>query len=580
MPKPSVGISSSVAWFILLTSLCCILSLSSIDHNGTSDMASIVGKQFVIPRYFPNGTMSVIMFFGIVAMIILIVKRDSLTMQGDHDRMTNHHYLHRRYSLRSIIFFFIPTSILHLNYFIVEMCCLDRWVRCDSDEANAFGVNLSAVIFHMTCIIFAFGETVVCWIMKRRNFKPSQSIYHGLAVVQSANIAIWFDSLLSEAFHHINKNWESFDSYFSFCNATESARNHSNTFCSQSSVASIWFLWSSPFIYPITIEFALLVSENLLGRIIVEEDNNGVDNQQAAQRVRGHANADEQMPLLGFVNNQHRNGDIDAAGRANRAADERVGRPENRHRADLPPAYARQRFSNIFRLIALVVNIFYLVLTILVFVGYKSSGVASGVENELQIFDNVFSIYNVLYDIFSITWCLVGILSCRKFRCATSQTSFLEYLLLFATSGVVLQSIKRIMAFSVHSDPSMFVVYLACAVLDVCQSLLQIVFYYFAKDVKFQPFDNGRRADDPFCVALFKDSLVIVAVNNFFIWISDSFLLPETLPIITPSDYAIDQWPVFDNVVTPLTIFFRFNSVILFSCIGTDIFQPGEMHQD
>jgi len=140
---------------------------------------------------------------------------------------------------------------------------------------------------------------------------------------------------------------------------------------------------------------------------------------------------------------------------------------------------------------------------------------------------------------------------------------------------------KRIVGFAADSDASMFGFYVTCGCLDIVQSLLQIVFYYFAKDVKLQPFnDNGERADNARWVTIFNASLVVISVSNLFIWMSDSFLLPEILPGITPSDYVIEQWPVFDNTVTPITIFFRFNSALLFWCIGTDVFRPGELHQE
>lgn len=107
---------------------------------------------------------------------------------------------------------------------------------------------------------------------------------------------------------------------------------------------------------------------------------------------------------------------------------------------------------------------------------------------------------------------------------------------------------------------------------------MQIVFYYFAKDVKLQP--HGQHPDDVTSVARFNTSLVVISVCNIFICLSDSCLLPEILPRMTPSDYVIEQWPVFDNAVTPITIFFRFNSVLLFWCLGTDVFKPDELHQD
>jgi len=555
MPEPSVGISSSIAVFLLLTSVCCILSLSSTDDSGLVDISSGASveqrKVFGIAKYVPNLVITFVMLIGIAAMVILMFKQDDLTTRGNEGLLTRRHYLHRKHSLRSIIFFFVPESILHLNYLIVEISCVDRWTHCDKTVTN-----WSEIIFHSVCFIFASFEMIVCWIMKPRNFKPSQWVWHGVAIIQAANFAIWFDSLLKEAYHRIHDNAEFFDSYFSFCNTTSQNRSHSGMWCSDSSIAASWFVWSCPFLFPITIEFALLVSETFLGKVIIGNDNDNGENVPADRPGTGRsgADADERTPLLLHGN-------------------------DNQNRATLPSEYRNSCYSQIFVVISLVMNIVYLVLTVLVFVGYKLNGHPDS-PHHLQPFDNAFTIYTIVYDVFSMICCVVGIVSSRKFRRPHSHTSFLEYLLLVATAGVLLQSMKRLVAFASSGNGPMFAVYITCVVVDMCQSVFQIVFYYFAKDVKLQPSNNGGPADSASRVVVFNASLVVIAVSNLFIWISDSFLIPQILPGITPSDYAIDQWPVFDNAVTPITIFFRFNSAMLFWCIGTDVFQPGELHQD
>ena len=550
MSDASVGVSSSVAFFLLLTSVCCICSLSSIN-DGRDTVTSIRSvepeKAVKVPKYVPNLAMSSVMVIDIVAMGVLILKRDELTTTDDEQQMTRHHYLHRKYSLRSIIVFFVVGSILHINYLVVEFTCMDKWTQCEYTFTN-----VSELILHFGCIIFASFEAAVCWIMNLRSFQPSQWVWHGLAVVQAANVAIWFDSVLREAYHRIHEDSESFDSYFSLCNAT--SKNENATWCSDSSAAATWFNTSIPFLFPVTIEFALLVSETLLDRLIVDGPGNGNDN-------RGNQRVDSARQ---------------DAGRPADDPNERTRLLERRL-----SSYANSRRSKMFVLIADVINIVYFVLTILVFVGYKLIH-RPGMASQLQRFDDVFTIYSVFYDIFSVICCAVGILSCRTFRRPHSHTSFLEYFLLLATSGVLLQSMKRIVAFATntYSNTSVFAFFVGCGVLDIIQSLLQIVFYYFAKDVKLQPYNNGGQADNASCVTVFKTILVVISVNNVAMWISDSFLIPEILPGLTPNNYVTEVWPVFDNVVTPITIFFRFNSALLFWCIGTDVFRDGELHQD
>ena len=547
------GISTSFAVFLLVTSVCCILSLSRTDNSTTNTthrgISAEQRKMFRVPKYVPNLAMTLVMLIGIAAMVILMFKPGDLTTTGDEGQLTRRHYLHRKHSLRSIMFFFAVGSMLHLNYLIVEFVSTESWTHCDRQDITVN--NASELIFHSVCIIFATCETIVCWIIKPCNFKPSQCVWHGVAIVQAANFAVWFDSLLKESYHRIYDNAEFFDSYFSFCNMTSQNRNRSETWSSDSSIAAKWFTWSIPFLFPVTIEFVLLVSETLLGKVISRSRSRNSDQSNHAN-VPAAGPANQETPLLPDGN-------------------------ENPNRACLPQSYTNSRCSKIFILGSFISNIFYSLLTILIFVGYKLSG-SPDIVNQLQTFDNVFAIYTVLYDVFSILCCVVGILSCRKFRRPHSHTSFLEYLLLVATCGVLLQSMKRIMAFISSTDAPMLAWYVASGILDMCQSILQIVFYYFAKDVKLQPFDrpNDGQADSASSVAVFNAMLAVTSATNFFMWISDSFLLPEILPGITPFYYLIEQWPVFDNAVTPITIFFRFNSALLFWCIGTDVFQRDE----
>jgi len=506
--------------------------------------------QLGIPRHVPNLVMSSILLIGITAMGILIVKRDDLTTEEHEERMSRHEYLHRKYSLRSIIVFFVLGSILHLNYFIEELSCVEVWTRCK--DVSYVITNVSELIFHYGCILFMISETAVCWIMNFRNFVSSQWVWHGMAVVQSANIAIWFDSLLQEAYHRIHGNSEYLNSYFRFCDANVMSNSHNQTlWCSESSVPAKWFLLSIPFLYPVTIEFALLVSETLLGRVAGENvgDNNAAVERPDPPPATGDP-PNEGTPLL----------------------QRRVG---NQNRSHLPPAYANSSASKIFILISVFINIVYSVLTILVFVGYK----LSGVDYQQQAFDDVFAIYSVIYDVFSIVCCCIGIATCRHFRRPRSHTSFLEYLLLLSTAGVFLQSMKRIAGFVSYSDEPTFTAYVFCGGLDILQSFIQIVFYFYAKDIKLRLSEYGGQADSASSITVFTSILVVVSVNNAVMWLSDSFLLPDILPDITPSNGEIELWPVFDNVVTPITIFFRFNSALLFWCIGTDVFQPGD-HED
>jgi len=568
---PSVGISSSVAVFLLFMSVCCMLSLSSKDNHenrhkqrdrgsGGNDM-----KWIVIPDHVPNFAMISVMSIGILVMVVFMFKRRDLTTQVAQS--ISRHDLHSKFSLWSITAFFVGVCVLGINYILAEISCGSKWTVCDHNEMEIMLVNASNMVFHIVFVAFASCETIVCWALRGLNIKRSQLVWHGLAVVQAANIALWFDSVLTES-HHRNKNdADIFIAYFTFCNATKENRNDSEAdeWCSESIVAK-WFVMSIPYLFPITIEFSLLVSETFLDKSIGAESNGFNENDVESvvvpesinhRRCSSAEDSTELTPLRSSSRNENSN-------------------PESTSNS------TNSSRSNIFILISVIINIVYLVLTILLFIGEKSVNDGPYIKDQSQTYNNIFAVYSVGYEMFSITCCIVGIHSCRTFKRHRSHTSFLEYLLLFATSGVLFQSIKRLVAFAVRnaSDNELNIVYYLLEFLDMTQALLQIVFYYYAKDVKLRTTNNGGRADSPTKVFVLKCTMVVISITNFATWISDSFLLPELSTSVTPSEYSIEQWPVFDNVVTPIVIFFRFNCALLFWCIATDVFRPGELHEE
>jgi len=227
-----------------------------------------------------------------------------------------------------------------------------------------------------------------------------------------------------------------------------------------------------------------------------------------------------------------------------------------------------------FTSISAILNIIYLVLSIIVSVGKKWN-------NQSQHFSDVYTQYCVVYYSFLTICCVVGILSSRRLkRQQHSHVSFLEYLLLFATSGVFFQSAKRVLAFGNNNKSlqSYITVQLLSAyymedLLDLIQVISQIVFYYYVKDVKPQLTCNSRNAHrSRICDAVFKNIIFVTCTSNFAIWAIDSFLYPDMTAVITPAKQSvIETWKVFDNITPPIYIFFRFNSMLLFGCIYTDI---------
>jgi len=126
-------------------------------------------------------------------------------------------------------------------------------------------------------------------------------------------------------------------------------------------------------------------------------------------------------------------------------------------------------------------------------------------------------------------------------------------------------------AFTDNSEVSGWIpVYDTAEILDIVEAPLQIVFYFYAKDALPQLINDDGHYDTG---TVFKTTIIILSIGNFTEWFINSFLYANLNVSITPFRYSIEQWPVFDNAVNPISIFFRFNSALLFWCVGTNL-QP------
>ena len=537
-------ISSSVAVFLILTSVCIVLLLST----GSKDDDDKTGQTRIeIANYVPKVVMFCVTSIAIVAMVVFIVRRKEMTSRENEIHFTNRHIRHRLFSFRSLLVFFIAGVILHLNYIFFEFACISRWTDCETEIKV---LNIFEVIVHITCLIFISCETIICWVMKDLSFKQSSWFWHGLAIVQAANIVQWFDALFEEADSRVKNKSDVFEMYFTLCNATAENRSFSATYvCSKSSSLVQWVDWSIPVFFPISIEFFLLVTENFLDRSI------------GAESRRLNQNAEEGRPNNDNEANRQEDNHAPPAGQPNRSNDNEELTPllnGNFSRENTTPS-AKLIGLIIFIMVTGFMNVIYFVLSIIVYLNHRSES-----EAHSQTIDNVFTIHVNVYYLFSIFCSVVGFLSCRKFQRRHLRTSFLEYLLLFSTSGVLLQSFKRMVAFTADKETSGWIpVYNMAEILDIIEAPLQILFYFYARDVIPQLCNNRS--------SVFKTIIIAIFINNLTEWGINSIFYANLFISITPFGHSIEQWPVFDNAVNPISIFFRFNSALMYLCIGMDL---------
>jgi len=128
-----------------------------------------------------------------------------------------------------------------------------------------------------------------------------------VAIIQAANVALWFASLLKESRHRIEDDVDDIAAYFTLCNATlmETKGNNSDSTDDLLAEASVWFFHTSAFLYPITIEFSLLMCETFLDKVMeVKNPADATANIDEENAAGSNIDADSENPEDSSNNNQ------------------------------------------------------------------------------------------------------------------------------------------------------------------------------------------------------------------------------------------------------------------------------------
>ena len=107
---PATSVSSSVAVYLLLASVCCFLSLSTLDIPSPEHHQDTGVVPIRLPIYIANIAMLLVMLAGILIMQVFIARRRVLTV-GDHESSSRHKH-HRKYSRFGVSFSFSSVSVL------------------------------------------------------------------------------------------------------------------------------------------------------------------------------------------------------------------------------------------------------------------------------------------------------------------------------------------------------------------------------------------------------------------------------------------------------------------------------------
>jgi len=141
-----------------------------------------------------------------------------------------------------------------------------------------------------------------------------------------------------------------------------------------------------------------------------------------------------------------------------------------------------------------------------------------------------------------------------------------EYFVILSCIGPIMQSIFTIVA-NVHmvgfaAPTGMFLTEEITNILHICT---QVVFYAYAKSIQIRTFADNEITERELRRkrSILMGVISYFALCNFAIWVEDSFIETHSSATSWQKQY-FDNWPLIYNTFNPLSLVFRFNSVLLF----------------
>ena len=276
---------NAVTLFFLLTSACIVLSLFTVVSDQFKTAYADVPQLIII----------VIMTAGLALMIKFVRMQKRKEIISTDDRQHLYHHVHTLISIMGIMVFYCQGIILDINHFIAGFGCLPNWIHCN----NAYVViyHIVDLLYYAMRPVFMGLECVVCVIMACYSFHQGALITYGVAIIQSANIAICFQTIVSETFDHhheisLDINFLSTSCWnhehntsWSHCpiTANDTADINNTTDCCwpKDNQLVLWLESSNPSMYMIVVEFSLLVGEIMFEKL--HEGHNGTRDEQSVQ---------------------------------------------------------------------------------------------------------------------------------------------------------------------------------------------------------------------------------------------------------------------------------------------------------
>ena len=517
------------------------------------------------PNYVAQGLITGFQISGIVSMSLMMFRLDKRPAHdciADADHQPWHLFIGRNIRLFGIVPFFYAILVFDVFLLIASWNCYDAWIACSSGVVRAENiVDLARPVIRT---VYLFTEVTICVNFNATDFHRNKLLLAGLAIVQAANLSCWLDALLIESSMFSSDRFIPTYREISQCfNETGINVSEHYVHCVSRTTGEYKLLESaSPYLFPFTVEFLLLVTECLLDLFFREAG--GVESTKSTLQTttdrsvtgsetttsRGRTNIEKQLQLgtvasssdfVQFIitNNCQENSQQTQDVRTDDNADMGCNLATSCSRCpSLFIAYVMLTFPSIFFIIFAIYNL--------------SIGEVT--------YRDMFIDYRILYWLMLSLAALVGYRASRCFPSGPRNLNSFEYLAMFSCTGSIVQSVLAIVD-DVHTlgflaPLTMSFIESICSIMQIC---IQLAFYLHAKSVK----TDGNEANSRHRSLILTGVVWFFAVSNFALWLENSFIVAGSSSTSWQKQY-FDNSPLIYNIFSPLALLFRFNSALLF----------------
>ena len=469
-------------------------------------------------------------------------------------------YILRDYiSIVGMSFFFPFACILDLTYVITIAGCIDVLRSCGDPF---FSQQMVDMLYHMIHILFMGAELAFCCKFHGSRFKENGLVRGGIMIVLTANIGLWFLSLVYE---EIGLKATPLLQHGMCLNESRQRDQTWQTCVHGNSSAHAVLGNMSGYLYPFAVEFSLLVGEVFLTTFVsTTQQKAGIHGKSpVTERCVDFARHPETRRNYLVVTQQPQTHVSNETQQLSTPGYQGFGQSNPAS----VPGHPRTQLGQVLSLFIIGIGLFASFLKIcLVFIdSYAERKIT---ETDSQNWGKVYEAYSIFNYMLINCLLVVGYACGYGFEVQEKKLHGLDWLVLISAFGPFVRELIIVTAVTIHYtelSAEFPAIYICHRLASWFQLILQAPFIFYSE--RWRLTERQRSQSRYLCQEKILKAIVFcLALANLIYWLSDSVILTDSSPIRKDSmnNTFSEGFETMEHIALPLLIFYRFNSFLLF----------------